>query len=166
MSQTPKLCYNEEKGGGFMNWFANRIENIDIQTFYGIVALRIKVFIIEQKCLYEELDHKDFSAVHLYAKDANQQLVAYLRILDPGVSYEEVSIGRVVVSPDYRHLKIGRTLMQKGIQYVRDTFGLVSIRISAQAYLLNFYQSLGFRAVSEIYLEDDIPHIEMLLDIL
>ena len=147
-----------------MNWFTKRLENIDVQTFYDIIALRINVFIIEQKCLYEELDYKDFKAMHLYAKDETQQIVAYLRILDPGVSYPEVSIGRVLVSPDKRALKMGRTLMEKGIQYVKEAYDQAPIRISAQAYLLNFYQSLGFKVVSEIYLEDDIPHIEMLLD--
>lgn len=147
-----------------MNWFTNRIEEIDIQTFYDIVALRINVFIIEQKCLYEELDYKDFKATHLYAKDEQNKIVAYLRILDPGVSYDEVSIGRVLVSPDQRTLKIGKSLMEKAIQHVKETFGQTPIRISAQAYLIDFYRSLGFETVSEIYLEDDIPHIEMLLD--
>lgn len=147
-----------------MNWFTNRIEDIDIQTFYDIVALRINVFIIEQKCLYEELDYKDFKAIHLYAKDEQHKIVAYLRILDSGVSYDEVSIGRVVVSPEHRALKIGKTLMEKAIQHVKENIGQTPIRISAQAYLIDFYRSLGFETVSEIYLEDDIPHIEMLLD--
>lgn len=147
-----------------MKWFTTRLENMDIKTFYDIIALRINVFIIEQNCLYEELDYKDYNATHLYAKNSDQKVIAYLRVLDPGVSFTEVSIGRVVVSPEYRSLKLGRSLMEEGIRFIQKTFGEVPIRISAQAYLINFYHALGFRTVSEIYLEDDIPHIEMLLD--
>lgn len=146
-----------------MNWTIQRIEEIDVKTLYNIIALRVEVFIIEQNCFYQELDYKDFHAMHIYATDDHEQVVAYLRVLDAGVSYDEVSIGRVVVSPKFRGQNLGRELMLKGINHIKTQFGDVPIRISAQAYLIDFYKSLGFESVSEIYLEDDIPHVEMLL---
>ena len=146
-----------------MNWYVQRIESIDVKTLYNIIALRVEVFIIEQNCFYQELDYKDFSATHIYAIDEHDQVIAYLRVLDAGISYDEVSIGRVVVSPKFRSQNLGRELMLKGINHVKTQFGDVPIRISAQAYLIDFYKSLGFESVSEIYLEDDIPHVEMLL---
>ena len=144
-----------------MIWESKRFELLDIKTFYEIVALRVHVFIIEQTCFYEELDYKDQSAYHVYVKDENGQILAYLRVLDPGISYEEVSIGRVVVAPASRGTGLGRALMLKGFECVKSNYGDVPIRISAQAYLQNFYESLGFVADSEVYEEDGIPHLEM-----
>lgn len=146
-----------------MDWFIQRIEELDVKTLYNIIALRVEVFIIEQNCFYQELDYKDFSATHIYSTDEHGQVIAYLRVLDAGVSYDEISIGRVVVSPKHRGLNLGRELMLKGINNVKTKFGDIPIRISAQAYLIDFYKSLGFKSLSEIYLEDDIPHVEMLL---
>ncbi|MDH8678196.1 GNAT family N-acetyltransferase [Fusibacter bizertensis] len=145
-----------------MKWFTKPFEELDIYTLYNIIALRIDVFILEQTCLYPELDYKDQSSLHLYAMDEQSNIKAYLRILPPGVSYAEVSIGRVVVSPAARGTQLGRDLMQRAIKQINDVYGKVPIRISAQAYLESFYTSLGFQPVSEIYLEDDIPHLEML----
>lgn len=147
-----------------MEWFIKRMEALDAHTLYDIIALRINVFIIEQKCLYEELDHKDFKATHVFSLGSNGKIAAYLRVLDPGVSYDEVSIGRVLVHPEERGTGLGRELMLTGIEVARERFGKdCVIRISAQAYLERFYQSLGFITLSEVYFEDDIPHIEMIL---
>jgi ElaA protein len=146
-----------------MNWTIQMMTNMAATTLYEIVTLRFNVFIIEQACLYEEFDNKDLAAIHVYGRDDTGKIVAYLRILKAGVSFDEVSIGRVVVSPKYRKEGIGRDLMQVGLKTVRDRYGDVPIRISAQAYLESFYASLGFVAQSDIYLEDDIPHLEMLL---
>lgn len=147
-----------------MKWTIQSMEAMDTQTLYEIIALRIKVFIIEQACLYEELDYKDFKSIHVYGKDKSGKIVAYLRILAPGVTFDEVAIGRVVVHPEVRKFGIGRELMQVGLQAVCDLYGDVPVRISAQAYLEKFYASLGFVPQTEIYLEDDIPHLEMLLN--
>ncbi len=147
-----------------MNWTIQSMASMDAITLYEIIALRFKVFIIEQACLYEEIDFKDINATHVYGKDDTGKIIAYLRILDSGVSFEEVSLGRVVVNPESRKNGIGNELMHVGLKAVRDIYGEVPIRISAQAYLEGFYNALGFVAQSVIYLEDDIPHIEMLLN--
>lgn len=145
-----------------MKWTIQSMEAMDVATLYEIIAMRIHVFIIEQTCLYEELDYKDFKSTHVYGKDESGKIIAYLRILEPGVSFDEVSIGRVVVLPEARKTGIGRELMHVGLKAVRDRYGDVPVRISAQAYLETFYASLGFVPQSEVYLEDDIPHLEML----
>lgn len=153
-----------------MKWELKSFSELSAETLYDLLALRVNVFIIEQTCLYPELDYKDGVCYHLYAFDENSILeesnrppiLAYLRILPPGVSYEEVSIGRVIVSEKTRGLGLGRELMVRAFKAIQEIYGNVPIRISAQAYLQNFYESLGFDKVSEIYLEDDIPHIEML----
>lgn len=146
-----------------MNWTIQKMASMDAKTLYEIIVLRFNVFIIEQACFYEEFDNKDLEATHIYGRDDMGKIIAYLRILEPGVSFEEASIGRVVVSSEYRKEGIGHELMQMGLKAVRDLFGDVPVKISAQAYLQTFYASHGFEPKSEIYLEDDIPHIEMLL---
>ena len=103
-------------------------------------------------------------AYHLFCAD-NNSIVAYLRILEKGVSYNELSIGRVVVDEKYRGKDLGRKAMRKAIEFINNTYGESPIRISAQVYIKDFYKSLGFIEVSNAYLEDDIPHIEMLRDI-
>lgn len=142
-------------------WEIKRLEDLDVKTLYEIIALRINVFILEQTCFYEELDHKDYNATHLYTLDDKGTVRAYLRILDPGVSYDELSIGRVLVAPSARGTGLGRELMLKALSYITEQYGEVPIRISAQAYLQRFYESLGFTPASEIYLEDGIEHLEM-----
>lgn len=146
-----------------MNWSTKAFNELDIYTLYKIIELRINVFILEQTCLYPELDNKDQKSLHLYAEDAHNAIKAYLRILPPGVSYDEVSIGRVVVSPTARRINLGKELMERALKQVELIYGKTNVRISAQAYLKDFYTSLGFSPVSDIYLEDDIPHLEMLL---
>lgn len=153
-----------------MNWELKSFTELSTVTLYDLLALRVNVFIIEQACLYPELDYKDQYCYHLYAFDDSLSLdeskrpplLAYLRILPPGVSFEEVSIGRVIVAEKTRGTGLGRELMHRAFSAIKDIYGNVPIRISAQAYLKNFYESLGFESVSEIYLEDDIPHMEML----
>jgi ElaA protein len=147
-----------------MNWKFLRLHEFDVKSLYEVIKLRIDVFIIEQACFYHELDDKDYYATHVMAYDADNRLVAYLRILDPGISYDELSIGRVVVAPEVRGDGFGRDLMHMALDYIEEVHGHVPVRISAQAYLKNFYESLGFQTVSDVYLEDDIPHLEMLLE--
>ena len=128
---------------------------------YDIYFLRQEVFIVEQNCVYQDVDEKDHYSYHLIAYD-NEILVAYLRIVHPGISYDEPSIGRVLTKIDYRGRGIAKNIMQFAIQKVRDVYKHSNIRISAQEYLIPFYKSLNFESIGEVYLEDDIPHIEMM----
>lgn len=116
---------------------------------------------LEQACPYPEIDGKDPSCLHLLGTD-NGELVAYLRILPAGLSYDEVSIGRVVIKPSHRGKGLGRPMMEQAIHYITTEWKESQIKIGAQAHLAKFYASLGFEAVSEVYLEDDIPHLDML----
>jgi len=129
---------------------------------YEILRVRNEVFVVEQECMYLDLDNKDQNAVHLFTTE-NNVITAYLRILEKGQTFDEISIGRVLVTKEGRGKGHAKTLMIKAIDHVFNTLGETSIRISAQEYLLEFYASLGFKKVSDSYLEDDIPHIEMLL---
>ena len=125
------------------------------------MQLRNEVFVVEQDCVYQDADNKDLASYHFMGW-ANNKLIAYTRILPPGVAYtKEPSIGRVVTSPSARGSGIGRELMEKSIEELYKLFGETPIKIGAQLYLLKFYTSLGFQQTSSIYLEDDIEHIEM-----
>ncbi len=144
-----------------MHWFNKSFSALSSFELYQILKLRINVFMLEQQCFYPDCDDKDLKADHLFAMD-NDLVVAYVRLLPADVSYPNcTSIGRVVVHQDYRQLKLGKVLMNKAIQALLNKYPQQVIRISAQEYLLNFYTSLGFVQESEMYLEDDIPHIEM-----
>ena len=145
-----------------LTWHFSSWDAITKDQFYALAALRIAVFVIEQNCPYQDFDGKDRKSHHLWCTDEAGTVHAVLRVVQHGVSYAEVSIGRVATSEVSRGTGLGRMLMQRGMQSVFDVYGHVPVRISAQAYLTNFYTSLGFKSVSEPYLEDDIPHIEML----
>ncbi len=145
-----------------INWSYKTFNNLSNIELYHILRLRSEVFIVEQQCIYQDLDGKDLKSHHLTAWDGDN-LVAYTRIVPPGVSFLEVSIGRVLTSPLYRGIGAGIALMQKSIEKVYETYGKTPIRIGAQLYLKKFYENLGFVKDSEQYLEDDIPHIEMIL---
>jgi ElaA protein len=134
------------------------------QELYGLLRLRAEVFVVEQKCAYLDPDGVDVSSHHLWVTGHHDLTVAYARIIPPGVKYAEASIGRVVVARDQRGQGLAKELMQQAIELSRKLHPQSKgIRISAQSYLEKFYKSLGFVTVSEPYLEDDIPHIEMLL---
>lgn len=144
-----------------MNWNIKNFNQLKVEEIYKILALRNKVFIVEQECAYLDCDGKDLNSYHLFSEE-NGEVVAYLRILEKGVSYDEISIGRVVVKNNYRGKGISREMMLKAIEFIENNLKECTIKIQAQVYLLNFYSSLGFKAVSEEYLEDNIPHIDML----
>jgi ElaA protein len=146
-----------------IQWQWAKFPDLSVKHLYEMIALREKVFVVEQECVYLDCDGKDYDSWHLLGWKSNeQQLVAYLRVLPPGLRFTELSIGRVVTSPDFRRQGIGRQLLQEGIRRIHETFGSVPIRIAAQAYLLRFYTELGFQKDSEEFLEDNIPHIEMI----
>ena len=128
--------------------------------WHRVLALRAEVFVVEQNCAYQDPDGKDVVSYHILM-ESGEELVAYARLLPPGVSYPEASIGRVVSSPRVRGLGWGRALMEVAIAQTQKKFGTNEICISAQSYLLKFYQDLGFVAEGEEYLEDDIPHFKM-----
>lgn len=144
-----------------MNWKIKSFEELKNKELYNILNLRSEVFVVEQECPFNDCDGNDENCYHLYLEE-NEEILAYLRIVEKGISYDEISIGRVVVSKDARGRGIARKLMLKGIEFIKKELNENEIRISAQAYLVDFYKSLGFEEVSEVYLEDNIPHIEML----
>ncbi|HFI0633742.1 TPA: GNAT family N-acetyltransferase [Streptococcus suis] len=144
-----------------MQWEMKAFDQLSLQELYTILTLRTDVFVVEQACPYPEVDGKDPNCLHLLGMD-NGELVAYLRILPAGLSYDEVSIGRVVIKPSHHGKGLGRSMMEQAIHFITNEWEESQIKIGAQAHLEKFYGSLGFEAVSEVYLEDDIPHLDML----
>lgn len=142
-----------------MNWTFKTFDTLTPSELYGILALRSEVFVVEQTCIYQDIDGKDEKAMHLFATE-NGAIVAYARLFKAGDYFDEASIGRVIVHPQYRGKDWGHQLMKKALQYMdQNHYG--SIHISAQKYLENFYKSHQFKTVSSEYLEDGIPHIGM-----
>ena len=133
---------------------------LSLTELYNVLQLRSEVFVVEQNCVYQDIDGKDEKAIHLIGT-FNNEIVAYVRIFKPGDYFEAASIGRVVVKQSYRDRKWGYDLMQEAIEVTKTVLNETYITISAQLYLKKFYENLGFVQTSEMYLEDDIPHIEM-----
>jgi ElaA protein len=140
-------------------------QELSLEVFHDIIALRIQIFIIEQNCPYQEVDGKDKLAHHLFFKNEMDEIIAVTRILPQGISYAEVAIGRVVVHEDYRGTGLGNQLMADSMNFVRDKYGEVPVRLSAQKHLENYYGNHGFKSTGNEYLEDGIPHVEMLYNI-
>lgn len=146
-----------------MNWIVKTYEELSKEELYNLLQLRIEVFVIEQDCPYQDVDGKDQKSIHVWTNNEEGKPTAYLRIVAPGVSYSNPSIGRVLTKETERKGGLGRKLMEEGIRVCKKHYPNKTIRISAQEYLLDFYTSLGFVKVGDMYLEDDIPHIEMTL---
>ena len=144
-----------------MDWCLKKFHELTLDELYAILQLRSKVFIVEQNCIYNDVDGKDQLAWNLLGKE-DGDLIAYTRILPPGIVYTDPAIGRVVIAPSKRSSGLGRELMNLSIQHCEKLFGNTSITVSAQAYLKKFYESLGFIQTSDIYDEDGIDHIEMI----
>lgn len=144
-----------------IQWAAKPFHELSALQLYKILQLRIDVFMLEQNCLYPECDNKDLKAIHLFGSQG-ETVVAYARLLPASISYADLSIGRVVVHTDYRKYGLGKDLMLRAIAYWEAVAPAQAIRISGQRYLQRFYEALGFETVSDVYLEDGIPHIEML----
>ena len=130
------------------------------QELYSLLKLRAEVFVVEQNCIYQDIDGKDEKALHILGFK-NDKLIAYTRVFKPGDYFENASIGRVLVIKNERHLKYGNRIMKQSIQAIKNNYNETTIKISAQCYLNNFYNNLGFIAVGTQYLEDGIPHILM-----
>jgi len=143
-----------------MNFITKSFSELTITELYQILQLRSEVFVVEQDCVYQDLDFKDQKALHIIGFKENK-VVAYTRIFKPGDYFKNASIGRVVVSKNERNFGYGVDLMEASIKATEENFNTKQITISAQVYLTNFYNSLGFKKVGEEYLEDGIPHIRM-----
>jgi len=128
---------------------------------YKILQLRSEVFVVEQNCVYQDIDAKDQKALHVIGYK-NNNIIAYTRIFKPGDYFLEASIGRVVVKQSERKYNYGHEIVKASIKAIKDNFNETTIKISAQTYLIKFYNSLGFKQIGNEYLEDDIPHIAMI----
>lgn len=143
-----------------IRWEVKKFEALTLNELYEILHLRQDVFVVEQNCAYIDADFKDQKSLHINGYFEGK-LIAHARIVFPGISYKEASIGRVLTHSDYRKINLGKELMKQSILALEKNFS-TECRISAQCYLVNFYQEFGFEICSEEYLEDNIPHIEML----
>ena len=137
---------------------------LDTEELYQILRLRSEVFVVEQNCVYQDIDNKDQNAIHLYFKE-NDQIVAYTRIFKAGEYYENPCIGRVVVSKKNRGKDLGKKIMIDSMEYIKQNIKGEKIELSAQKYLDKFYKDLGFYKIGEDYLEDGIPHQRMIKEI-
>ena len=143
-------------------WLCKEFNDLSTEELYAILQLRTEIFVVEQNCVFQDMDGKDQFAYHLMCFE-NDMLIAYTRLLPAGSSYIECSIGRVVTKKTNRGTGIGKELMAISIEYCFRIFGRSPIRIGAQLYLEKFYEAFGFKKMSDIYIEDGIPHIEMVL---
>ena len=142
-------------------WCLKKFDALSPYELYAILHLRNEVFVVEQNCVFQDADNKDQHAYHLMATLGNQ-LVAYTRIVPAGEIFEEVSIGRVITSAQVRGTGVGKELMERSIKAAYELFGCQPIKLGAQLYLKKFYESFGFKQISEVYMEDGIEHIYML----
>ena len=144
-----------------MEYFVKEFHQLSLDELYRILQLRSEIFVVEQNCVYQDLDFKDQKALHVFGKKKDK-IITYTRIFKPGDYFKEASIGRVVVDSKERKFGYGHDLMKASINAIKDYFNVDKITISAQVYLKKFYESHGFKKVGEEYLEDGIPHIEMI----
>ena len=145
-----------------IKWECKHFNDLTVMEYHHILFLRTKVFVVEQNCPYQEVDEKDKVAHHLFGLNQDNEVVAVTRILPQHISYNEVSIGRVAIKKIARGTGLAHELMLESFAVVEKLFGKQPIRISAQQYLVNYYSKHGFKPIGEMYLEDDIPHVEML----
>ena len=141
-----------------------KYQDLSPDRLYEILKLRSEVFVVEQKCAYQDLDNKDEKALHLVG-EKNNKIIAYTRIFKKGDFFKNSSIGRVLVKKKYRNKDYGRKIMTSSIEKLKKDPKEEIIELSAQKYLLKFYSELGFEKVGEEYLEDNIPHVKMILKI-
>jgi ElaA protein len=140
-------------------------EALTKDEFHALIALRMEVFVVEQNCPYQDLDGKDLLSFHLLLKDEKQQLIGTARILPAGLSYPEISIGRVLTNAPNRNKGLGHAIMKECINFVHQKWGdSIAIKISAQSHLQAFYNQHGFESTGKEYLEDGIPHSEMIMN--
>jgi ElaA protein len=149
-----------------MKTYIKKFEDLNVDEIYNILKLRSSVFVVEQNCVYQDLDDKDKQAIHLFMEQ-DQEIIAYTRIFKKGDYYvNNPSIGRVVVKKSQRGKELGKEIMIRSIKYIKENIEEEKIELSAQKYLDKFYNELGFYRVGEDYLEDGIPHQRMLYDLI
>ncbi|GIO27157.1 GNAT family N-acetyltransferase [Ornithinibacillus bavariensis] len=147
-----------------MHWQLKSFNELTVQELYGILKARTDIFVVEQECPYPELDNYDQKSLHYYLT-VEGEIAAYVRLLPKGLVYKETpAIGRVLVVEKFRSRGYAREIMENALHIIDEKWQESSVRIQAQAYLKGFYESLGFQQISSEYLEDGIPHIDMLLE--
>jgi ElaA protein len=144
-----------------LKWQCLTFHSLTPSQLYTVLQLRSQVFVVEQACIYQDLDDLDQDSMHLIGF-LDEQLVCYARLVPPGVKYEEPAIGRITSHPSVRRSGYGRAVVGRAIEICQDIWPAEGIRISAQQRLENFYKEFGFKSVSAPYLEDGLPHIEMI----
>lgn len=147
-----------------LDWQIKHYTELNTNEFHDIIALRLEAFVVEQNCTYLDLDGKDKKAYHLICRNGKGDVVATARILPPGIAYKDAAIGRVVLNEAIRGMGVGHDLMDRSIRFALTEFGNSPIRISAQKHLEKYYEKHGFLSTGKDYLEDGIPHVEMLLE--
>ena len=145
-----------------MDWKTYRFDDFTARELYGVLKLRVDVFVVEQNCPYPELDNLDQQSIHLLYQE-NGEVLAYARLVPAGVKYEWPSIGRVIVRQDARGRGLAKQLLERSIDYIREEWQATAIQLQGQVYLQEFYQSFGFQTISDSYDEDGIPHVDMKL---
>ena len=146
-----------------MNWHLKRFDELTTKELYEILRARAEVFVVEQDCIYQDCDRKDQKSWHLFSEE-NGEVVSYMRIIEKGVSYPEMSMGRLLTREQHRKSGYSRETIARGLDFVVNTLGETKVRVSGQLYMKKFYESMGFRTTSEVYLEDGIEHVEMLYE--
>jgi ElaA protein len=147
-----------------LDWQIKHYNDLSLNEFHDIIALRLEAFVVEQNCAYLDLDGKDKKSYHLICRNGKGDVVATARIMPPGLQYNDAAIGRVVIEEGIRGHGVGHDLMDRCIEFSVQEFGGAPIRISAQKHLEKYYEKHGFTSTGNEYLEDGIPHVEMLLE--
>jgi ElaA protein len=137
-------------------------DSFEIDELYDVLQLRSEVFVVEQDCVYQDMDGKDRKALHVIGRNEQGNVVAYTRVFNAGDYFEKASIGRVVVAKDARAFGYGHDIIKASIDAIKEKYQTKTIKISAQTYLRKFYNAHGFTQIGEEYLEDGIPHIAMI----
>lgn len=145
-----------------LTWQCAHFSELSAAQLYAILSMRSEVFIVEQNCVYQDIDGADIDCMHLIGWTSDQQVAAYMRIVPPGLKFAEVSLGRVITSNAARGTGIGKQLLSKGMAFIEATYPGQAVRIHAQAYLEKFYLSYGFATASDVMLEDGIAHYVMI----
>jgi ElaA protein len=144
-----------------ITWQCKFFSELTVEELYKILQLRSKIFVVEQQSAYQDCDGKDLLSFHFMGWN-DEELVAYTRLIPKGISYPDAaSIGRVVIAPSFRRKNIGRQLVAKSLKEIKILFGEVPLKISAQSYLIRFYESFSFKTIGNVYIEDGIEHIAM-----
>ncbi|HAS79641.1 MAG TPA: GNAT family N-acetyltransferase [Fusobacteriaceae bacterium] len=143
-----------------MNVEIKKFDELTGREIYEILKIRSEVFVVEQNCIYNDVDEKDMESVHIFFKE-KEKIISYIRVIKPGISYDNASIGRVLVVLEERRRGLAKKIVQEGINYIINIWNEEKITIGAQEYLINFYKDLGFKPISQVYLEDGIPHLDM-----